>query len=268
MNIDLKTILAEQRPFAEALAAQKNVIPDIDPEDMLLDFFIRHIFPTAHPQAIDAYFNGGEDCARKFAALCREHLQSEPRTVLEFASGFGRVARYAKHVLPETKWTSSDIHPKAVDFIADRIGLESILSPGKPDGWTLDRKFNVVFALSFFSHIPDALFGRWLERVFSAVEPGGILIFTTHGAATMKNWQTAGMDAKFNDAGCYWNFGTDQLDIDTNDYGTSAVTLAYVQRALAALPKAELIRFQQGFWWGQQDLYIVRGPRTPLGSGD
>ncbi len=258
MDIDLKTILAEQRPLAEALAAKKNVIPEIDPDDMLFDFFIRHIFPTNHPQAIDAYFNGGEDCARKFAALCREHLQSEPQTVLEFASGYGRVARYAKHVLPETRWTSSDVHPKAVDFIADRIGLESFVSPGKPDGWTVDRKFNVVFALSFFSHMPDALFGRWLERVFSAVERGGILVFTTHGPMSVKLWQTGGTDAKFDEAGYYWNFNTEQLDIDTNDYGTSAVTLAYVQRALAALPKAELIRFQQAFWWGHQDLYVIR----------
>lgn len=258
MDIDIKTILAEQRPLSEALAAQRNVIPEIDPDDMLFDFLIRSIFPTDHPQAINAYFNGGEDCARKFAVLCREHLQSEPRTVLEFASGFGRVARYAKHVLPETKWTSSDVHPKAVDFITDRIGIESFISPGKPDGWTVDRKFHVVFALSFFSHMPNALFGRWLERVFSAVEPGGIFIFTTHGAATVKMLRENGANPTLNEAGYYWDFGTDQRDIDTNEYGTSVVTLAYTQRALSALPTAELIRFQQGFWWGHQDLYVVR----------
>lgn len=257
-TIDIKAILAEQRTLSETLAAQKNVTPEIDPDDMLFDYFIRHLFQADHSKAVDAYFNGGEDCARKFAALCREHLQLDPATVLEFASGYGRVARYARQVLPETKWTSSDVHQKAVDFIAERIGLESFISPGKPDGWTLDRKFNVVLALSFFSHMPDALFGRWLERVFSAVEPGGLLIFTTHGGITMKNFRAAGLDAKFDKAGYYWNFGTDQRDIDTNDYGTSAVTLAYVQRALMALPRAELVRFQQGFWWGHQDLYVVR----------
>jgi 2-polyprenyl-3-methyl-5-hydroxy-6-metoxy-1,4-benzoquinol methylase len=78
----------------------------------------------------------------------------------------------------------------------------------------LGHEFKVVFCLSFFSHIPDALFRPWLERVFSAVEPNGILIFTTHGAVSAIN-----MQVNFDANGFYWNFDSDQRDIDANIYG-------------------------------------------------
>jgi SAM-dependent methyltransferase len=225
---------------------------------MLFDFLIRAVFLADHPKAVDAYFTGGQACAQRFAALCREHLQSDPKAVLEFASGYGRVARHAKHVLPATTWTCSDVHPRAIEFNADRLGLDSFISPSRPEGWTIERRFDVVFALSFFSHMPDATFTPWLERLFSTVEPGGILVFTTHGAISVRNMKAGGLDAKFDENGFYWNAQSDQRDIDSTDYGTSAVTLNYVQRALQSLPEAELIRFQQAFWWSHQDLYVVR----------
>ncbi len=257
-DINIATILDGQRPLLQSIAAQMNVAPDISADDMLFDFLVRAVFLTEHPKAVDAYFTGGQDCARRFAALCREHLQREPTTVLEFASGYGRVARHAKHVLPATSWTCSDVHTRAVEFNADRLGLPSFISPSRPEGWTVERKFDVVFALSFFSHMPNATFTPWLERLFSNVEPGGIFVFTTHGAVSLRNMKAGGLNAIFNDNGFYWNAQSDQRDLNSTDYGTSAVTLSYVQRALHSLPEAELIRFQQAFWWNHQDLYVVR----------
>jgi hypothetical protein len=150
------------------------------------------------------------------------------------------------------------VHPRAVEFNADRLGLDSFISPSRPAGWTIERRFDVVFALSFFSHMPDATFAPWLERLFCTVEQGRILVFTTHGAISLRNMRAGGLDAHFNVNGFYWNAQSDQRGIDSTDYGTSAVTLSYVQRALQSLPGAELIRFQQAFWWSHQDLYVVR----------
>jgi SAM-dependent methyltransferase len=257
-DIDIAAILNEQRTLACSIAAQMNVVSEINSEDMLFDFLVRAVFPNDHSKAVDAYFTGGQSCAQRFAALCREHLQSEPETVLEFASGYGRVARHAKHVLPASSWTCCDVHPRAVEFNADRLGLESFISPARPEDWSVERRFGVVFALSFFSHMPDATFAPWLKRLLSTAEPGGLLVFTTHGAISLRNMKSGGFDASFNENGFYWNPQSDQRDLDSRNYGTSAVTQSYVQRALQSLPEAELIRFQQAFWWGHQDLYVIR----------
>jgi SAM-dependent methyltransferase len=257
-DIDIVAILDRQRTLSRSIAAQMRVAPEMSPDDMLFDFLVRAVFPTDYSNAIDTYFTGGQACAQRFAALCREHLQFEPKTVLEFASGYGRVARHSKNVLPLTSWTCSDVHTRAVEFNSDRLLLESFVSPPRPEGWTVERRFEVVFALSFFSHMPDATFAPWLERLFSTVKHGGILVFTTHGAISLRNMKAGGLDANFNEDGFYWNAQSDQRDIDPTDYGTSAVTLSYVQRALQSVPEAELIRFQQAFWWNHQDLYILR----------
>lgn len=257
-DIDIAAILDQQRNLSHSVASQMNVAPDISSDDMLFDFLVRAVFPTDHPGAVNAYFNGGQDCAQRFAALCREHLQSQPKTVLEFASGYGRVARHVKHVLPATSWTCSDVHAGAVEFNAGRLGFNSFISPSRPEQWTAERRFDVVFALSFFSHMPDATFAPWLERLLNTVETGGLLIFTTHGAISLRNMKAGGLDARFDENGFYWNANSDQRDINSAEYGTSAVTLSYVERALRTLPEVELIRFQQAFWWGHQDLYVVR----------
>lgn len=257
-DFDIAAILDQQRNLSHSIASQMNVAPEISANDMLFDFLVRAVFPTDHANAVNAYFVGGQECARRFAALCREHLQSEPKTVLEFASGYGRVARHAKHVLPATCWVCSDVHIRAVEFNADRLGLNSFISPSRPEDWTVERKFDVVFALSFFSHMPDATFAPWLERLLNMVALGGILVFTTHGGISLRNMKAGGLDANFNENGIYWNAQSDQRDIDSTNYGTSAVTLSYVQRALRSLAEAELIRFQQAFWWRHQDLYVVR----------
>jgi SAM-dependent methyltransferase len=269
-DVNVAEILYEQHQLSNSLASRMNVESEINPDDMLFDFLVRSVFPTDHPRAIEAYFNGGADCAQRFATLCREHLESEPKNILEFASGYGRVTRHIKKLFPNTLWTCSDVHQKAVDFTHGTLGVDAFLSPTRPEDLTITHRFDVVFALSFFSHMPRETFGRWLECLLNAVAPGGILVFTTHGTISVRNMKLGGLDGDFDERGFFWDTHSDQRDLDSRDYGTSAVTLAYVARALKSSPIADLIRFQQAFWWNHQDLYVVRnagGHNGPKGCG-
>jgi SAM-dependent methyltransferase len=255
----VKEILLEQEARIADMAQRKGVLGHIHERDMLFDFFVRSVFLTDRAKAVDAYFEGGEDCCRRFAALCAEHVQGTVGTVLEFASGYGRVARHAHHMLPATRWICCDIHLEAVEYVRSRLALEAFHSSTRPDAWdTGGRQFDVVFALSFFSHMPHSTFGDWLERLLDAVAPGGLLIFTTHGEVSESNMRAGGMEARFDESGFFWHPASDQRDLALEDYGTSAVTLSYVHRALQRHSKARLIRYQQAWWWGHQDLYVVR----------
>lgn len=251
-DVDLRKILSDNAQLVRALAETKGVRPDISERDMLLDFLVR-LRPTDPSCAITQYFSGGEDCARKFASLCERLLNREPTSVLEFAAGYGRVARYSRNLMPGTEWHASDIHREAIDFLQSRLGVSAHLSSSRPEAWSIGRTFEIVFALSFFSHIPDATFRRWLVRLWTALEPGGFLIFTTHGAVSLRN-----MKAAFDKRGYYWNQASDQLDLNPSDYGTSAVSRRYVERALAPIRDADLVQYSEAFWWNHQDLYVVR----------
>ncbi|RWD74266.1 class I SAM-dependent methyltransferase [Mesorhizobium sp.] len=262
MDIDIPGLLLATETMAQSIAMTKGVSPRISKDDMLFDFLVRAVFTTDQKKAVEAYFNGGEDCANRFAALVHEYFPSGPKNVLEFASGYGRVTRYARKVLPRTEWMCSDIHPQAIAFLSDELGMPGAVSSTDPARWSIATSFDVVFALSFFSHTPDKTFAAWVARLFSAVAPGGLLIFTTHGAVSLAHMRANGRQDEFDHRGYYWNSNSDQRDLNPEEYGTSAVTLPYVQSAVAPLNGAELIRFQQGFWWGHQDLYVVRKPKV------
>jgi hypothetical protein len=257
-DLNTAAILRQQQALLKSIATQMDVEPEISSDDMLFDFLVRSVFPTQHSGAVEAYLKGGADCAQRFSALCREHLKSEPKSILEFASGFGRVTRHVKKLFPNTSWTCSDVHPRAVNFCRCTLGVDALLSPTVPEDWVVSRKFDVVFALSFFSHMPHSRFSAWLKGLLDAVIFGGILIFTTHGATSLRNMKAGGLNAVFDSKGFFWDAHSDQRDLDSIDYGTSAVSFNYVQRALNTLPNAELVRFQQAFWWGHQDLYVVQ----------
>ena len=262
-ELDLSAILLQQRNRIERVASRFGVTGDIHEQDMLFDFLVRNVYRADPGMAVDAYFEDGEDSCHRFAGLCREHGQGAVRTVLEFAAGYGRVARHAHRSMPDVQWTCCDIHPRAVEYVRSQIGLEGILSSSRPE--TLDlqgRRFDVVFALSFFSHMPHATFGPWLMRLFDAVSPTGLLIFTTHGEVSARNRRRGGLPVEFNEDGLAWYQASDQRDISPSEYGTSYVTFAYVHRLVERLSGASLIRYQQGWWWTHQDLYILRREGT------
>jgi hypothetical protein len=102
-DIDTVAILDQQRTLSRSIAAQMSVTPEISPDDMLFDFLVRAVFPTDHPNAVEAYLTGGQACAQRFAALCRRHLQSDPKTVLEL--------RQATAVSPDTPSMFSPLRP-------------------------------------------------------------------------------------------------------------------------------------------------------------
>lgn len=153
-----------------------------------------------------------------------------------------------------------DIHPQAVAFLQKEIGVNALLSAREPEKLVLPMPFDVVFALSFFSHMPGTTWARWLVRLSEAVKPGGILLFTTHGLASR---QYLGNPAIPPD-GFWFASVSEQKDLPTEDYDSAIVTPEFVKRTMATIPSLDLLTVQEAYWWGHQDLYGGRKRSTPL----
>jgi SAM-dependent methyltransferase len=159
--------------------------------------------------------------------------------------------------MPRIDLTCCDIHEAAVTFIRDELGAKAVLSHRVPEQLKLGTQFDAVFALSFFSHMPDATWRRWLQALADHVRPGGVVIFTTHGAVSAGHLGVTPIE------GYWFGSGSEQEDLDAADYGTAVTTREYVDRQIADIPEIAIEIFRQGYWWGHQDLYVLRKALAP-----
>lgn len=238
-------------------AAGLAVSPDVHPGDFIFRFLVSNRKFRDRRAAIDYYFKDG----RRSAETLRDLLavlgfeNGRPGTLLEFASGYGCVSRHAAQVFPGTGWTACDIHLDAVNFIAKHLGVASRLSANVPESLALGGRFDVVFALSFFSHMPERTWGRWLKALHGLVREGGYLIFTTHGLASAKHFG----DPQIPQSGIWFKPESEQKDLDVTEYGQTLVTPEFVARAAHEYLGAEIRLTRLGFWWEHQDLYVIGG---------
>jgi hypothetical protein len=237
--------------------AKYNVVPYIHPEDFIFHFLVQNpCFNNDQDAAVRFYFYDGCRSAQKLSTLLSDFFgASNSRTrLLEFASGYGCVTRHFSNVLPEVDVTSCDIHGKAVDFIKDILGKSAILSDAVPEKLITPEKYDVIFALSFFSHMPRDTWGRWLNALLSKLEDGGCLLFTTQGMESRKYFNYPQVSAE----GFWFENQSEQKDLDINEYGQTIVLPKFVFGQMSDEDEIRIIFFREAFWWDHQDLYVLK----------
>lgn len=235
--------------FVEDTPIAGNVFRGIHPEDHLFAH-VKSFAPT-NEQAVENYLKGGRESAEMFAALAAQYHGT--RTVLEFASGYGRVTRHLKNAAPSLDVTVCDIHPQANRFVSDNIGARSIESASAPEDFAADRPYDMTFALSLFSHLPKHTWTRWLLALVRTVRDGGIVAFTAHGRISARD-----QSVSFDSDGFAFISASEQADLDAADYGSAFVTPKYAFAQINSLGNARILDFSEAHWWGHQDLYVIQ----------
>jgi len=261
MSIDQKAFeLSDEMVHAARAAAPADVSQILSEYDQLLGFLLN--IPLAPRVAIDAYFTGGRDDARRLVSVL-EHLSllGANRKILEFACGYGRVTRHLKGLLPENTLSASDIHPAACEMIRSAIGVPSYLSSTIPENLDIPGDQDFVFALSLFSHLPLTTQGRWLKRLYALLAPGAYLMFTTHGDFAMRK-QPEFFGANFEQTiGFGYRSESDQQDLLATDYGTAVVSMPFVLDLVKKFaPDAQIVSFRSASWFDLQDEWIIKKP--------
>ena len=237
-----------------ALAHQ--VKSDIHHKDFIFQFLIDNkVFETLE-HAVAYYFDDGLKSAKNLRNLLQEICgwRGTPIKLLEFASGYGCVTRHLSNILPEVAVTSCDIHPEAMQFISEHLSVSAVLSSSLPEQLSVPDKYDIVFALSFFSHMPKATWTQWFNTLLSKVKEDGYLIFTTHGWLSRKFFGFPKLD----EDGFWFEAFSEQKDLDTSEYGMTITNPLFVIHQAAKNSAGRIILFQEGSWWNHQDLYIVK----------
>lgn len=242
--------------FCPAKALKHNVASVVHPNDFIFKFLLGNpVFQNLEP-AVAYYFDDGARSAAKLKELLQDICgwKGEPFNLLEFASGYGCVTRHLHNVLPEATVTSCDIHTEAVKFLADYLSVKTLISDSQPEKLAANDDYDIVFALSFFSHMPVTTWTQWFDSLLSRVKPGGYLIFTTHGWLSRRHFAYP----QFNKDGFWFRQDSEQKDLDTAEYGQAVVEPRFVFHEAAKNSSGRIVNFQEAFWWTHQDVYIVK----------
>lgn len=233
-------------------AASLHGVPhEVHKNDDVFGFVYDHRGFATKRDAVNYYFNDGAASAERLSRLVEQWgaASTTPLAILEFGAGYGAVARHIGSALAPNAVHASDPDPQARDFIENALSVPVVPSTDNPDELAFASEYDVIIALAFFSRLPATSWSRWLQQLYSGLRKGGLLIFTTHGKASLAHFPQAALDT----AG-YW---FDQ-SVPNANYGQCVTSKGYVDQRIAELPEAEYLVHEPALWWGHQDLYIVR----------
>jgi hypothetical protein len=252
----LEDLTDEMLAWNSAAAQEQGVEPAVHPRDYMYWYCAAH---PAHSteRGIQYYFWDGGRTAAQLAEILTElgYEQDQPIKLLEFASGYGCVSRHLKKN-PRYGLVSCDIHPAAMELVRTELGIQTLLSAQVPEEFSPGEKFDVVFALSFFTHMPKGTFGRWLSVLFDSLKVPGHLIFTTHSLKS-----APGLDVKPEDIpadGFWFRADSEQRDLDTHEYGLSLTLPEFVIGETFRRTGAPLVMYKHAHWWRNQDVWVVK----------
>jgi SAM-dependent methyltransferase len=126
------------------------------------------------------------EAGRRGAASVRGALEragidpGELRALLDFGCGCGRVTRHWAGLPAEIH--GCDINPRLVSWCRGHLpfGRFEVTSLAPPLPYA-DGRFDFAYALSVFTHLPEALQHAWMTELRRVLRPGGLLFLTTHG---------------------------------------------------------------------------------------
>ena len=244
--------LRERHQLKGNFADWMGVNAEISPDDDIFRFFANH--PTSKNPVRDYLSDGWRTMVELQDALDAYGMSlRQCKSFLEFACGQGRFTRHLARIFKQSQLTVSDVVPGSVDFLHQAMGVKGFYSATDPEAVKIPGKYDVIFVLSLFSHLPPPVWSQWLKVLHAALAPDGVLIFSTHGE---KCARLAGVD--WDDTECRFYPSSESTVLDGQTYGCTYASIEYVQRAVKeALGEGIKIKTIANHFWGNQDAIMV-----------
>jgi len=235
-----------------------SFILDIHPNDAMFRFLVSHP-AIADPE--NEYFTSGESMMITLKEILTD--QGIPlhslSAFLDFASGYGRFTRFLVFELPAGKITVCDIDKNAVDFCKKNFNIEGEYSSEDPDNFSPQKKFDMIWVASLFSHLSLPLWKSWLLKLKGMLNDGGTLIFSTHGCHCFSQLDEETKSGVLHPEHGFYFIRKSEIDILPNDkYGTTYVTEKFVRDFIEKNKLGNITGYYPKKLWNFQDVYVLK----------
>jgi SAM-dependent methyltransferase len=140
-----------------------------------------------------AFTEGGRQAAAELAGLMRAAGRDPGRlrSVLDFGCGPGRVLPHVARLAPQAACAGCDVDAAAIDWAARHLpGLGWSLSSFHPPLPFEDGRFDLIYAISVFSHLDRGVAALWLAELRRVLAPDGLALLSVHGPHAFEQFRT------------------------------------------------------------------------------
>jgi len=174
---------------------------------------LRGILPSLPPEYFQLVVASrtGDDTLLKafpvyvqFRGLIETHYRplADCEAILDFGCGWGRITRFFIKDLAAARLWGIDTWEAAVEHAKQSNRWSNFMTVNKVPPTSFDNDtFDVVFAYSVFSHLPEDLHAHWLAEFSRILKPGGLVIATTWGRNYIEHLESI----RRGDAAPSWN---------------------------------------------------------------
>lgn len=138
------------------------------------------------------YSERGREDAAQFRALALEQGidLTQPRTVLDWGVGCGRIARWlaADVTAAGGQFLGCDIHPKLVAWCAGALPGRYLRNGLRPPLPLAPASLDLVYSHSVLTHLTEDTARAWLAELRRLLKPGGCAILTFHDETYAQAW--------------------------------------------------------------------------------
>jgi SAM-dependent methyltransferase len=176
--------------------------------------------------------------------------------VLDMGVGCGRVIRRYHELYPAADLVGADIDPEAIGWLNENYGPRFgrfLVLPHMPPSQLERDSFDLVYAISVFTHLDEQMQFAWLRELQRVTEPEGCLLLTVHGRWYRNNLPPPSQRRA--DTGFYYSKDAPETSGLPSFYRVAYHTREYVVREWARF--FEIVSYQEeGI--DHQDLVLCR----------
>lgn len=217
------------------------------------------------PNRENHYFSVGLDGLRNVLLSMAEARLYEPKTILDFPSGFGRVARYLRAAFPEVTLHVGDTWPDAVKWAASQFRADIIHSTSDFSA-RFSTRYDVIFCGSLLTHLDEVRAKKLLDFLTAHLAVGGIAIVTSAGRKNLAH-EKAHFNAKVFETPeklesltkSYYDGNYAYVDYPwATNYGRSFTPTPWFHNYILNRTDLAWIRYSERAWDDNQDVVTLK----------
>lgn len=144
-----------------------------------LDYYLYETYLLDYEQ----FYTDGERTAKEIIEWTGKYLQQKQVRVLDFGCGVSRTTIHLNKFLNgEAIVHGCDVNEKMIRFNKESFkNISYSVVPFSPPTIFEGIFFDLVYAISIFTHIRASLQDQWLKEIHRILKVNGIFLLTTHG---------------------------------------------------------------------------------------